>query len=67
MRYVMNTRAMRQIPDAVVPKVSLGMLTEKTLAVSDGRGSKSKTPMILAPPARLERTTFGLGNRCSIH
>jgi hypothetical protein len=29
--------------------------------------SSPNSSMELAPPARLERTTFGLGNRCSIH
>jgi hypothetical protein len=64
MRYVMNTRAMTRIPEAVVPKVSLRLLTQKTPAVSEAGEGKSKTRMILAPPRRLERPTNGLGKRC---
>jgi hypothetical protein len=49
MRYVMNTRAMTRIPDAVVPKVSLRLLTQNTPAVSEAARAKSKTRMIGRP------------------
>jgi integrase len=62
-RYVMNTAAMRRIPEAVVPKISLRMLTQKTPAVSDASGGDAETPRISAPPRRLERPTNGLGRQ----
>ncbi len=35
--------------------------------VLEGSRETANCLMISAPPARVERTTFGLGNRCSIH
>ncbi len=66
MRYVGRTAAMRQIPEAVVPKLPAGIF-ESAQRVPDASPTPSRSPGFSAPPARIGLATFGLGNRCSIH
>jgi integrase len=60
MRYVGRTAAMRQIPEAAVPKLPAGLF-DSARSVPNADPPDSRSPGFAAPPRRLERPTNGLG------
>ena len=62
-RYLRNAERLRALPIAALPRLNVS-----------GANACAKSPLpdvepsvFLAPPARVELATNGLGNRCSIH
>jgi len=65
MRYVMTTPEMKQIPEAVAPKLPLRLLSQKKQAATFASTGAPETPAISVGQEGLEPSANGLRVRCS--